>query len=179
MGNRVVGDQDERIAAWVAERLPGFEFGDYPYTAIGLVNEVGIIKGGVILNTYTGRDIHLHVAGLHRRWLTRDFLGEVFRHVFLQLGCRRCTVIIAASNERSLLFCAGIGWQQEGVLRARGEQDEDWIIMGMLREECRFLKTRSPRSGTTSSRPSTLKLRTEQRRGIAAHHAPLRQPAGQ
>jgi hypothetical protein len=47
--------------------------------------------------------------------------------------------MIAASNQRSIDFCEGLGWRYEGILRAYLAEDEDCLIYGMLREECRWL----------------------------------------
>ena len=155
-GRHVVSAMDEQVANWVAARVPHLRLGGTPYTAIGQIDGLGNLVGGVVFENFTERDIHLHVAGSGKRWLTRRFLGECFRYVFQNLGCRRCTVAIAASNAASIRFCAGLevieddglclrdiggglGFRYEGVLRAMLPDDEDLYIFGMLREECRWL----------------------------------------
>ena len=135
----IAAQMDEAVAAWVMARNPLMDLGDIPYTAIGQLDGSGQIIGGTVFTNFTLRDIHLHVAGSGPRWLTRRFLGECFRYVFFQLNCRRCTVMIAASNQRSIDFCEGLGWRYEGILRAYLAEDEDCLIYGMLREECRWL----------------------------------------
>jgi RimJ/RimL family protein N-acetyltransferase len=130
---------DEAVAAFVCRYNPGMDMGDTPYSAIGNVDELGNLIGGVVLNNFTRRDIHLHVAGVGPRWCTRRFVGEVFRYVFLQLGCRRCTGLVAVSNAAARRFDEHLGFRREGVLRAYLEHDEDCLVYGMLREECRWL----------------------------------------
>src|SRR5271166_3747715 len=78
MASRVVGAMDEQVARFVLKHNPGMELGDSPYTAIGNLDGLGNIIGGVVFNNYTKRDIHLHVAGVTRHWCSRRFLGEVF-----------------------------------------------------------------------------------------------------
>lgn len=146
MGRKfVLSAADERVAAFVCEHNNGMSLGDSPFTAIGQTDAMGNLIGGVVFNNFTQADIHMHVAGIGRRWLTRRFLGECYRYVFNQLGCGRCTVLIDAANEHSLKFCAGtedkpgLGYIYEGTLRRYLPNGNDCHIFGMLREECRWL----------------------------------------
>jgi RimJ/RimL family protein N-acetyltransferase len=145
-----VGGMDEEVAAFIT-RHTGMEFGSTPYTAIGQIDQLGNLVGGCVIHNFTQRDCHVHVAGLGPRWCTRRFLGECFRHIFLRLGCVRCTGLVGATNERALKFDYGLGFKYEGTLRKHLANDEDCHILGMLREECRWLsvgvnhaKTRRP-----------------------------------
>lgn len=155
MGSRVVGSMDEEVAAFVISKNPGMELGDSPYTAIGNLDEMGNIIGGVVFNNYIRRDVHLHVAGTGRRWITRRFIGEVFRYVFVQLGCRRCTGLVADSNEKALTLDIGLGFVYEGTLRKYLDNDEDCHVLGMLREECRWLKVGELKYGYQHRTPRT------------------------
>lgn len=139
MPRYLLANEDERVGRWVEERVPHLHLDASPYTALGQINEHGLLMAGVVFATYTERDVHLHVASQGKRWLTRRFIGEVFRYTFLQLGCRRCTVSVAASNEASRHFVLHVGWKYEGILRAMLPGDEDVLLFGMLREECRWL----------------------------------------
>jgi hypothetical protein len=138
---RILANQDVIVAKWVSQQMPIFEFGSTPYTALGLVNEAGIMLAGVVYQNYTKTDIHMHVAALPgKRWLCRAFLGEGFRYPFEQLGCRRVTGLVPARNEAAQRFDAHLGFKQEGRVRGILPDGDDLIIYGMLREECRFLK---------------------------------------
>lgn len=140
MGRKfVLAAADERVAEFVCKHNAGMSLGDAPYTAIGQTDAMGNIIGGVVYNNFTQVDIHMHVAGLGRRWLTRRFLGEAYRYVFQQLGCGRCTVLVDEANEHSLRFCLGLGYVHEGTLRRYLPNGNDCHVLGMLREECRWL----------------------------------------
>lgn len=71
--------------------------------------------------------------------LSRDFIRAVFRYVFEELNCRRCTGRVDAS-----LDWAGklerLGFVQEGRLRGAATSGHDTLIFGMLRRECRWLE---------------------------------------
>lgn len=140
MGRFIVANQDKRVAEWVASRISVFEFGNSPYTAIGLANETGALLAGVIYQNFTKTDIHMHVAALPgRRWLCRSFLGEGFRYPFEQLGCRRVTGLVPSRNTDAQAFDEHLGFAYEGRVRRILPNGDDLIIYGMLREECRFL----------------------------------------
>jgi hypothetical protein len=139
---KVLADNDERVARWVADRLPRLELGSTPYTAIGLVGPTGHLVAGVVYDTYIGTSIDMHVAAVPgKRWMTRKFLGEAFRYPFLQLGVRRVTGRVAADNAAAIEFDTRLGFQLEGRVRQLLDDGQDLLIFGMLREECRWLKT--------------------------------------
>jgi len=137
----ILANQDEMVAKWVASRMPIFEFGSTPYTALGLMNQAGMIIAGCVYQNYTKADIHMHVAALpDKRWLNRPFLGECFRYPFEQLGCKRVTGLVPSKNTDAQRFDEHLGFIYEGRIRQILPDGDDLIIYGMLREECRFLK---------------------------------------
>jgi RimJ/RimL family protein N-acetyltransferase len=167
----IVAHEDERVAAFVMSRNDGMELGDSPYTAIGQADGQGNLLGGVVFNNFTKKDIHMHVAGVNPRWLTRRFLGECYRYVFNQLGCRRATVMIDEANERSLKFCRGLGYVYEGTLRCYLPNGNDCHVLGMLREECRWLKVGELSNGLKQPIPPTVAALRQRER------TPLKQTA--
>lgn len=153
---KVVGEMDEDVATFVLARNPNMSLDDTPYTAIGQINAAGQICGGTVFTNYTKRDVHASIAG-EGNWLTRRFLGECFRYIFLKLGCERCTVLVADSNTRSQKFVTQLGYVYEGTMRRFLPEGEDCHVFGMLREECRWLKaglydTQRQRTGPSVSR---------------------------
>ena len=137
----LIANRDKLVAEWVAARIPIFEFGSSPYTALGIANEAGVLLAGVVYQNYTKVDIHMHVAALPgRRWMSRHFLGECFRYPFEQLKCRRVTGLVPAKNAVAAKFDEHLGFTWEGRIRRILPDGDDVIVYGMLREECRFLE---------------------------------------
>lgn len=99
----------------------------------------GQVQAVVIFDLMTDVDCRLNVAtDGKQRWLSKAYLAWIFRIVFLQWNMRRVSALVAADNEQSVKMVARMGFVQEGVVRkAFGEQDG--ILFGMLREECRYL----------------------------------------
>lgn len=134
---RLVLDQQERVAEFVRVLIPHVEsWGDW-YAAIGLESD-GDLVSGVVYNLYSGSNIAMHVAGVGPHWLSRSYLRAAFRYPFVQLGCRRVTGLVPASNAAARRFDEHIGFQREGLMR-HALPDDDIIVYGLLREDCRWL----------------------------------------
>ena len=137
---RTVGGRDTEVAAWMQHRLPFLELGT-PYVAIGVTDGAGDLVGGVLYDNFIrGVNIDMHVASDGPYFLTRHFLGEVFRYPFEQLRVRRVTAKILAANTRSRRFNEHIGFVLEGICREAAPDGTDLCVYGMLARECRWLK---------------------------------------
>jgi RimJ/RimL family protein N-acetyltransferase len=110
------------------------------FTAISLLDDMQFLAV-VLYTNFNGVNIEMHVASDgSRRWLNRAFLHEAFRYPFEQLGCQRVSGCVAARNVDALNFDLALGFKQEGYMRRATEHGDDLIILGMMREDCRFLK---------------------------------------
>ena len=134
---KVIYGQDERVTNWVAERVNEDDFG--PATAIGLEKDGGLVAG-VVFNMYNGPGICMHVAGTGKEWLTRDFLYRCFAYPFIQLECNRVTGLVRVDNMLAQKFDEHLGFVREGVIRRGASDGTDFILYGMLKEECRWLE---------------------------------------
>lgn len=67
------------------------------------------------------------------------FARQFARYMFVQLKCTRVTARTRASNAACLKALAMLGFRPEGVARA-WFGDEDAILFGLLRGECRLIK---------------------------------------
>jgi RimJ/RimL family protein N-acetyltransferase len=134
--------QDNRVADFVTSQVDDLEF-------FGKINTLGVeqngeLIAGVVFENYTGSSISMHVAALDgRNWMSRDFLFRVFAYPFLQLECNRVTGLVRTDNAKAQRFDEHIGFIKEGVLRKGATDGTDYIIYGMLKEECRWLNLKS------------------------------------
>ncbi len=134
---RLVLDDKARCGAWALERIAHVPSWGEWFEAIGLERD-GDLLAVVVYNLWSGADIAMHVAAMPgRRWMTRGFLRAVFRYPFVQLGCRRVTGYVPASNADALRFDAHLGFRHEGVMREALDNGEDVILYGLLREDAR------------------------------------------
>ncbi len=138
MGAILILGQKERCGEWARGRIAHVPSWGEWFEAIGLERD-GALQAVVVYNLWSGADIAMHIAAVPgRRWMTRDFLRAVFRYPFVQLGCRRVTGYVPASNSDALRFDLHLGFRREGLMREALENGEDVVILGMLERECRW-----------------------------------------
>lgn len=135
----VIYGQEDRVIPWVGYRVDEDDFSEND-VAIGL-EEDGELIAGVVYNWYTGPSICMHVAAEPgKRWLNRDFLFAAFAYPFIQLKCNRVTGLVRVDNLDAQRFDEHLGFVKEGVLRKAADDGTDFILYGMLKEECRWLE---------------------------------------
>lgn len=122
---------DERVARFVAERL-GFPLYP-PYTSMGIERD-GEIAGGVLFNCFEGADVHVTAAG--SGW-TPSFMRAVGFYVYEQLCCERMTMTTEQPNVA--LLALKMGGVVEGRMRHHFGRNRHAIIIGILREEYKYL----------------------------------------
>ena len=128
----------ERMIAWAQERTPGGTFRD-DARAIGSERD-GELEAVVVFDTFGPRDCHMSVAADYSRpWLTREFMRHVAAFPFITCGFPRISTIVSERNERAIRFNEHMGLKLEGRKRKAGVDGEDWLLYGLLREECRWL----------------------------------------
>ena len=137
MTTQVIYFEDYRLIAWAAERI-GVEWFSHDARAIGLERD-GELVAVVVFDRFSEHDCHMHVASDGtKRWLVREYLTACFVYPFVQLGLRRVTGLVPASNAAALKFDQNLGFLIEGY-HHQALGDDDLITLGMLRENCRFI----------------------------------------
>jgi RimJ/RimL family protein N-acetyltransferase len=128
----------ERCATWARERIPGIESWSDWYQAFGWETD-GKLVAAVVYTHFNGSDIWMHCAiDCKGKCLTRTAIKAAFRYPFVQLGCRRVTGLVAARNVAAQKIDEKLGFVREGLLR-EGLPDDDLIVFGMLKKDCRWL----------------------------------------
>ena len=127
----------ERLGNWVKERIPHIDSWGNDSQAIGWERN-GELVSAVVYNHFSGNDIAMHVAG-KGYWATPAVLRAYFTYPFNQLKCQRVTAYVASRNAKCLTLVERLGFRREGCLR-EGAYDDDLLIFGMLRRECRWLE---------------------------------------
>ena len=124
-----------RIGPWLAAEVELDRAWEPHTNGIGWLRD-GQIVAAVAFERYVPKvDVQLHCAG---RFPRRAF-AETFIHVFHTLGCRRATGLVSSKNRRALDFDLHLGFRLEGIVRRAGLDGSDIYVLGMLREECRFI----------------------------------------
>lgn len=130
--------QDRAVIDFVRHQLQN-DIEDFGVaSAIGVV-ESGQIIAGVVYNNYYGRDIQASIAAVKKNWASHKILYGLFAYPFLQLRCSRMTAQTRSSNKHAQNFLMRLGFEREGALRNWYGED-DAVIFGLLRTECRWIK---------------------------------------
>lgn len=144
------------LLAWAGQAI-GTTF-DPSAKAIGL-RWLGKLRAVSVFDHFSDGDCAIHVASNgSRRWLTRHFLVASFAYPFLERRQRRLTSLIPATNIASYRFCTNLGFRVEGCIREgaspppkegegpippvvqAGAVPGDLIVLGMLKDECRWIR---------------------------------------
>jgi RimJ/RimL family protein N-acetyltransferase len=148
---RIIGNQRERGVTWAKDRFPHIQEGeDWSKASALILERAGNITAVVLYNNFwPGNSVEASIALERGSRLNRAFLRAMFQAPFLEWGLRRVTLKIASDNAKSIRFAEHLGFKREGLIREGVAKDTDLILMGMLRNECRFLDEQ----GIATSRP--------------------------
>lgn len=108
------------------------------FAAIGLALGDNLIAS-VLYTRYRGTDIEVHIHSTDKRWCNRRTLRYIFTYPFVQLGCRRVSAVTDPANPAVCHFLKRIGFIEEGRKRQSLPGNKDEIMLGMLREECKWV----------------------------------------
>ena len=133
-------DKTLETAQYVADGLKD-DIRDYlPCLALNISLKNKTIAGVLINDIRPLRDCWLTIYSTSERWATRSVIRYVFFVVFCVIGAQRCSVFISESNKKSFDMCVRLGFQKEGMLRKYRENGENCYVMGMLKNECLWIK---------------------------------------
>ncbi len=119
---------------WAGERL-GTAFVP-PFAGFRIEDRFGVVRGAAVFNDHCDRNIELTCVG--QGAFTRDVCKELARYAFDVNGCERITIRTRKRNVKLVRMALRWGWKVEGFLR-RWYDDDDAVVMGMVREDCRWL----------------------------------------
>lgn len=137
MKSRFLYGEDDRLVAWAADRIDRGCFRD-DARAIGHEKN-GELVAVVVFDTFSTTGCFVHIASGARKWMSREFGIVAMTYPFIQLALPRISCIVSTNNRMSLRFTRQFGWIEEGIMRRAGNDGEDIILFGMLRQECRWL----------------------------------------
>lgn len=133
----VIIHESAQLIDWASDRLGIQFFADARAIGWGAYPE---IRAAAIYERWSGNDCVVHLVSDEKPgWLTRNFIAAGFYFPFVMGGLQRVTGLVPAANARARRLNLHFGYREEGCLRRGAENGDDIIIMGMLREECRFI----------------------------------------
>lgn len=146
----IIAGQDHRVGPWV-QAIAGIDWIPDLSSTIGLVRR-GKLVAGCVYEGFNGVNVNMHIASDGSgKWLDREFLWYAFYYPFEQLGVKRVTGLVAASNQAARRFDEHLGFVLEGTLKD-AHPDGDLLIYRMFKADCRWLNVRSSAHGQLKQR---------------------------
>ena len=137
---RVLFDRSEEVMRFVARLTGESRYDDF--STIGLEKD-GKIVAGVVFQGHNGPNILMHFAlEGSRHLITPAFVCAAFAYPFQVLRCHRVTGLVRTDNVGAQVLDEHLGFVREGVMREGAGDRTDFIMYGMLKRECRFLRGR-------------------------------------
>ena len=104
-----------------------------------MADKNGKLVAGCVYHRWRGFDCEVTFASVTPRWTLPQNLTPLFHYPFVQRGCSRITLVIGSNNLNAIKTNVKIGFKVEGRARRAYDGINDAIILGMLREECRWI----------------------------------------
>jgi hypothetical protein len=109
------------------------------YQAMMVVDDNSDFVAGVVFTNFRSTDVEVSCASESPAAWRPHVCRAIFKYVFDQLGCVRCTSVTVKGNKKARSFLESLGFQLEGNVRLGYDGRRDALIYGLLRSECRFL----------------------------------------
>lgn len=137
MSSNLIYGQEDRLLPWARERCGIGDFRRDAY-AIGLERD-GQLVAVVVFDGFSAVDCNMHIASDGTaRWMSKSLLLAAFAYPFVQMRLNRVTGLVPAKNTQAVAFDLHLGFEPEGRC-AKALPDDDIIILGLLRERCKFI----------------------------------------
>lgn len=133
MTNRLVYDDKERVAAWVANKVD-LQGGWGSHYAMGAERD-GDLVAGIVFNNFNGANAIAHIAVTKPGKDMIALLRAAADYAFRQCKLKRLTGLVPMSMPDVIKFDKKIGWQEEFVVRD-GAPDGDMMMLVMRPETC-------------------------------------------
>ena len=132
-------DETNQTLFYVADGL-GDNPNDYlPCLALNISFNGKTIAGVLLNDLRPGRDVWMTIYSSNKRWATKSVIKYVFGIVFNLMNCKRASVFVTVDNFQSFKMCERLGFKKEGQLRQFRDDGKDCFVMGMLKQECKWL----------------------------------------
>jgi hypothetical protein len=120
----------------------GTDFRKPDWLCVSARDERGKLMGLCCFEFKTWFDAHFTLAIRDQRCVTRRVMAAMFQTVFRQ--ARRVSALIDVHNVTALRQARLMGFQDEGYMRLGVEGTHDALLLGMLIEDCRYLRRAAP-----------------------------------
>lgn len=141
MAYQLIYGEEDRLLPWALERI-GIEAFRRDAYSLGLERE-GVLVAVVVYDGFSRCDCNMHLASDGSgKWMNKAILAASFAYPFIQLRLNRVTGLVPAKNDEALKLNEHLGFVREGLC-LKALPDDDMVVMGLLRENCRWVPKES------------------------------------
>jgi len=126
----------ERVSAWVAKKIN--HCGVWPCANAFGVEMKGEIVAGVVLEQINGANAVCHIAIEKPCKAMLSLFSVVCDYAFRQLGLKRITGFVSASDTSVIEFDKRLGFEEEFVMKDAAF-DGDVVVLVLRADNCRWL----------------------------------------
>ncbi len=136
---KIILDDKRVITPLICHQLKMENMINHVDVCLGFLLE-GQLCGGVLFSDFRPKcDVWISIWTNNKRWCNRRIIKSVFEFAFNFLDCRRINALINTDNLKSLRLAEGLGFCREGKMRQYREDGRDVYVLGMLKNECKYL----------------------------------------
>lgn len=133
-------EQKPEFFEWASRVLDA----DYAYSdgcrVLANLYDSGKIASVTVYSRFHATNLEMSIASdSTSAWMSKTYLFQAFAYPFLTLGKRRVMGVVQVDNFAALHLDKRLGFIEEGRLR-KWFGEKDAILLGMLREECKWLR---------------------------------------
>jgi len=137
---------NKAVADFVSKLAPHCEAGFGNCTGIGVINNDGLLVGGMV---YSGYDpiagtIEMSGAAINKRWLTKKTLYAFFEYPFEQINCQMVFMRNAATQASLHRMLRAYGFEEFLIKRMYGREEDGhlWTLTDDDWKQNKFMKGR-------------------------------------
>ena len=118
----------EAVSGFVAGLL-GYSTGFGACQAVGFLDGKGRLEAGIVYHNWQPEQgvIEISAASIHRKWLTRDRIKEIFGYPFDGIGCRMVVARIGEHNARARRIWRSLGAKEYAIPELRSPTEAEMI----------------------------------------------------
>lgn len=134
---RIITGHDDLFGPWIMAQTGG-QWIPGRGSTIGLWDDAVGPIACALYESCNGVSVAVHLAGIGKRWMTREYLWFCFHYPFEQLGVNKLIGLVESDNADAIRLNKHFGYIIEATLKDAAPKG-DLLIMTMTKDQCKWL----------------------------------------
>lgn len=146
---RILTGQEDLFGPWMMARMGGQWFPGRG-SIIGLWEDgIGPIAG-CLYEGCNGASLSVHLTGVGKKWMNREYLWFCFHYPFEQLKINKLIGLVESDNHEAIRLNEHFGYKLEATLKDAAPNG-DLLIYSMTKDQCKWLTLKEKYRGQALS----------------------------